>query len=93
VSHARPAPGCQDLAFRSRHALAEEAEVALEDYARAVSRAREAEALREVGDASRVSGVHVCGLEAPAGDRDLSDIEDFALELTRRGGGSGLGWG
>jgi len=83
--------------FREPVALDDPAEVALEDYARAVARAREAEAVRAAGEgsgvASTVTGVRLTGIASPPTPAMRSDIEDFARDLALRGEGSGLGWG
>jgi hypothetical protein len=92
VSHGRAAPGCFDLPFLGGYPLGESAEVALEDYARALLRCEAAEALRAVDEPSRVTGVHVCGLAAAPDREVLVDLEDFAREMAVRGGGEGLGW-
>ena len=89
---AGPAADCYDLAFVASYPLAESAEVALEDYARELARARQAEALRGGDEPSRVRGVHVCGPAATLDRRLMTDIEDFARGLALRGGGGGLGW-
>ena len=91
MSQGRPVPGCFDLPFRAALPLGESAEVALEDYARAVLRCEAAEALR-AGEPSRVTGVHVCGLPEAPTRAVLADLEDFAREMAVRGGGEGLGW-
>jgi hypothetical protein len=92
VSHGRLAPGCFDLPFLASYPLGESAEVALEDYARAVLRCEAAEALRALDEPARVTGVHVCGLAAAPSRAVLTDVEDFAREMAVRGGGEGLGW-
>jgi hypothetical protein len=92
VAIGRPAPDCYDLAFQASYPLAEPADVALEDYARELTRAREAEALRAADDPSRVRGVHVCGPAATLDGRLMTDVEDFARGLALRAGGGGLGW-
>lgn len=90
MSHEHPEPGCYDLGFASGYRIDEPAQVALEDYARALTRAREAEAVR--GNApARVSGVHVCALGTKPAPGVVRDIEDFARDLAARRGG-GLGW-
>jgi hypothetical protein len=92
LSRVRPAAGCHDLPFASGYAVDDPGEVALEDYAREVTRAREAEAVRPEGDPVRVTGVHLCGLDAPPAAALRADIEDFARDLAPRAGGGGLGW-
>jgi hypothetical protein len=78
--------------FREPVRLDDPAEVALEDYARAVARAREAEAVRAGGDGSPVTGVRLAGVASLPTPQMRSDIEDFARDLALRGEGSGLGW-
>jgi len=87
-----PEVDCFELAFQAAYPLAEPAEVALEDYARTLTRSRDTEAVRKPDDPSMVSGIHVCGLGTALTQNVLTDIEDFArgLVLPRSGG---LGWG
>ena len=92
MSRHRPEPDCYDLAFQAGYPLPEPAEVALEDYARALTRSRGAESIRAADDPSVVTGVHVCGLGAPLKRTALNDIEDFARDMALRGPGGGLGW-
>jgi hypothetical protein len=91
VSRGHARPGCLDLAFREAYPLTEAAEVALEDYARALLRGDAAEAVPTAEEPARVGGVHVCGLAEPASAAALADLEDFAREMATAGGG-GLGW-
>jgi hypothetical protein len=65
--------------------------VALEDYARELTRASAAEALVAAGETDRLLGL---ALESPLVDPQgnvLDDIEAFARELAERAG-DGLGW-
>lgn len=87
-----PSPDCYDLWFQASYPLAEPAEVALEDYTRELTRARDSEALRAADDPSRVRGIHVCGPVATIDQRLMTDIEDFARGLALNVGGGGLGW-
>ena len=65
--------------------------VALEDYARELTRAKAAEALVAEGEAGRLLGLALeAPLIAPQG-AVLEDIEAFARDLAERGG-FGLGW-
>ena len=91
MSRAHPEAGCALLSFAEPHPMDEPSEVALEDYARVLTRARAAEAVRAEGAPDRVSGVHVCGPAQPPSPPIAADIEDFARSLTvgRQGG---LGW-
>lgn len=87
-----PSRTCHDLAFRAGYAIDDPAEVALEDYARVLTRAESAEAMRSAADPSRVEGVHVCGFQALPTPQLLTDLEDFARDLAHHAGGGGLGW-
>lgn len=78
-----PGSDCLDLRFAESHDLGDSAEVALEDYARALSGSREAESIPDGSDTARVAGVHLCGAEAPA-PALAADVEDFARELARQ---------
>jgi hypothetical protein len=81
---------CRDLRFTVPLALQDGARVALEDYARVLTRAESAEVLV---DADFVCGVHVCRPSVPPPPPVLRDLEAFAEELARRGErGGGLGW-
>jgi hypothetical protein len=79
-----------DLAFQDAYPLDDPAEAALEDYARVLSRAEGAEAVR--GADMRVRGVRMLGAGGPLPSEVARDIEAFARDLATRGGGSGLGW-
>jgi hypothetical protein len=92
MSVASPGPDCHDLGFGASYAVQEPACVALEDYARELTRARATEALHPADAPLCVSGVHVCGPTAALDGCLLRDIEDFARALTVRSGGGGLGW-
>jgi hypothetical protein len=93
MSVSEPADGCYDLAFQGAYSLGEGAQVALEDYALAVTRAATAEALRASDDPGRVTGIHVCRLGATLTRVALTDIEDFARDMaTRTGASARLGW-
>jgi hypothetical protein len=92
MSRATPESDCHELTFQATYPLDEPCDVALEDYARVLTRARSAEVDRTPDDPARVRGVHVCGPRARLERRLLTDIEDFARDLALRGGGSGLGW-
>lgn len=92
MSRALPEADCHELAFQASYPVDEPADLALEDYARALTRARAAEVARAPEDPARVRGVHLCGPRAALDRGLLTDIEDFARDLALRGGGSGLGW-
>lgn len=92
MSRGSEEPGCYDVAFRAAYPLDEPAEVALEDYARALTRGRAAEAVRATDDPAMVQGVHVCGLAVALTGVVATDIEDFARSAATGPAGSGLGW-
>ena len=92
MTRTRPTAGCRDLAFQARYALGETGEVALADYARALSRADAAEVVRAADDAKAVSGLHLCGLDAALTPAVVTDVEHFARDLAMGGGSGGLGW-
>jgi hypothetical protein len=68
----------------------EAAEVALEDYARVLARARAAEAAPADAPGT-VRGVHLCGATLPLPPATVADIEGFAESLPALRAG-GLGW-
>lgn len=73
-------------------ALSEAAEVALEDYARAVTRSERAVALRDGETGACVRALRLDGL---AGEPDADarrDVLAFARALADAGQGAGLGW-
>ena len=79
------------IRFREPHTVGAFGLVALEDYARELTRARAAEAVVAPGEGERLVGLE---LEAPAiapHGSVLDDIEAFARELAERSG-DGLGW-
>ena len=71
------ANGCRDVPFAATYTLDETDEVVLEDYARVLTGAAEAEVL---WGGSEVAGLHLCGAGAPE-PAVLRDLEDFAREL------------
>ena len=92
MTRARPAAGCRDLAFHAGYAVGDEGEVALEDYARSLTRAGAVEAMRAGGDGSAVTGLHLCEVGAAPSAAAAADIEDFARDLAAGTGAGGLGW-
>ena len=92
MAHTRPEEGCYEIDFATAYPLGEAAEVALEDYARALTRARSAEAVRASDGPATVRGVHVCGMGMTLTPALLRDLEDFARSLIMGPGGGGLGW-
>lgn len=93
MPRAAPEAGCYDLAFQAAYPLGERAEVALEDYARVLTRSRGAEVVRAEDDPAMVTGIHVCGLGVALSQVTLTDIEDFARRMIAPGeDAGGLGW-
>lgn len=90
MSAANPGPRCHRLDLETAPPLSDPAEVALEDYARSVSRAASAEAVRDA--AGRVRAVHVCGLEREPEAETRRDVSDFARDLGTTAEAGGLGW-
>ena len=90
MPHLSPQPGCDHITLEAPYAAGDGAEVALEDYARTLTRARAAEALRDAGS-PEIRGVHVCGLPAELTSGQRRDITDFARSLAV-GSAGGLGW-
>ena len=79
------------IRFAAPRSIGPASVVALEDYARELTRARAAEALVAEADAERIEGLALeAPLVAPKGDV-LADIEAFARDLAEREG-PGLGW-
>jgi hypothetical protein len=89
VSHDGPLPDCGEVALPEPCPLLPTAEVALEDYARALTGARAASA---VSDREAVVAVHLCGLSSAVTAAAQKDIVDFARELRATSSGGGLGW-
>jgi hypothetical protein len=90
VSRARPGPGCVDLAFAGRYSVGPTGEVALEDYARTLTRAAAAEVLSEEGG-QEIRGVHLCAPRLRPEGALAEDVEAFARVLAEQAG-EGLGW-
>jgi hypothetical protein len=72
--------------------LSEPAEVALEDYARVVTRSARAAAVRGAEPGSPVVALRLYGREAPPEEPAWRDVVAFGRELAKAGQGSGLGW-
>jgi hypothetical protein len=89
---APPALHDAEVRFAAPYAMDASAEVALEDYARVLARAAEAEALRPEEEPPRVAGVRLVAPRAELTAGIRRDIEAFARDLADRGGGNGLGW-
>ena len=87
---ARPETDCVLVTFAMPQAMDEASEIALEDYARVVTRARAAEAVPGA-QPGVVKGVHVCGAARPVTPAMIADIEGFAGSLLAQRSG-GLGW-
>jgi hypothetical protein len=89
VNGARHDGTCAEIVF-PRSCPAAGGEVALEDYARALTGASLATALPG-GEPGHVRGVHLCSLPGPLGEGVREDVFAFARDLAGRPGG-GLGW-
>jgi hypothetical protein len=89
-----PEPGTEpcELTFGEGLALGEAGEVALEDYARVLTAALRAEAIRGQGAGDRITAVRLVAPARPPSAAQHRDIEDFARGLVMRDAGSGLGW-
>ena len=85
-----PSTGCHDLAFQDALVLDDSAEVALEDYAAALTGSPRAEAWRGEGGGG-IAGVHVCGAPAPPTPAARADIEAFGREMVSRVRSPGFG--
>lgn len=81
-----------ELAFAEGVALGDAGEVALEDYARVLTAAAGAEAVRGERAGGRVIAVRVLRPKAKPSAAERRDIEDFARGLAAESAGSGLGW-
>jgi hypothetical protein len=92
MSRQSPAPDCYDFSFAAGYPIDEPGQVALEDYARALFRARAVDGIRADDDPAAVAGVHVCGLGISPTPALLNDLEDFARSLVVHGDSGGLGW-
>ena len=92
MSLSRPEAGCVLVSFPQAHPMDEAGEVALEDYARVLTRSQAAEAVPTPGLPGMVDGVHLCGARPPLLPATIADIEGFAqsLQAGRAGGLGGL---
>ncbi len=86
-------PPALELRFKAGYPIDEPGEVALEDYARVLTRAASAEGLRDPADPLLIMGLRVWGLAAVPTPVLCTDLEDFARGLVSRAPGGGLGWG
>lgn len=89
MSRTAPAADCGEIAIDLQAVPEPAAQVALEDYARVLTRARAAEVV--TGTDGHVHAVHLCGLPAAVTADAARDVADFARELTNESRG-GLGW-
>jgi len=86
-----PQAGCVELRFGHSVRLSPAGEIALEDYARVLTRARHAEAVPDAAQPAAIAGVHLCVPE-DASATACDDIEGFAREMQPPSEGGGLGW-
>lgn len=91
MSLRRPGAACVELAFALPRAVGAAGQVALEDYARALTRAEGAEAMASPDEPGRVAGLHLCAPAEPVRGALLEDVEAFARQVAERAG-EGLGW-
>jgi hypothetical protein len=91
VARESPAGTCLEVSFGGTYRIGDAGQVALEDYARALTRAEAAEAVSAPGDPGHLSGVHLCAPAAPPREAVLAELEAFARNLAHRPG-DGLGW-
>lgn len=94
-----PSTGCRELRFAAGVTLEPAAELALEDYARVLTRARHAEVRRAAelpaasgGVPAAVVGVHLCDPEVACDGQPAADVEAFARDMAARSEANGLGW-
>ncbi len=86
-----PQAGCVELRFSRSVRLSPAGEVALEDYARVLTRARHAEAVPDAQRPEAIAGVHLCAPEESS-PTATDDIFGFAREMEPPTEGGGLGW-
>lgn len=91
MSLSRPEAGCVLVSFQKARPMDEPGEVALEDYARVLTRSQAAETVPTAGQPGMVDGVHLCGPPPPLAPSAIADIEGFAQSLLA-GRPGGLGW-
>ena len=80
-----------EIRFREPLLLGAFAQVALEDYARELTRSERSEALVAPGEGGRLLGLALDEPRTAPQGSVLEDIEAFARELQERAG-DGLGW-
>jgi hypothetical protein len=82
---------CLEVSFGGTYRIGDAGQVALEDYARELTRAEGAEAIFAPSDTRGLAGLHLCGPLVPPRGAVLEEIEAFARNLAHRAG-DGLGW-
>lgn len=85
-----PGP-CLEISFDTPYRVGEGGQVALEDYARTLTRAQDAQALLAPDDPERLAGLHLCAPAVPVEEALLEEIAAFARLVAVRAG-EGLGW-
>ncbi len=80
MSRHDPRPDCVDVALGGAHVLPPSALVALEDYARVLTRAAGASAVVSGGDEGPLRGIHLCAPELPPATV-REDLEAFVRDL------------
>jgi len=91
VADSERAEQCE-LTFGEGFALSDAGEVALEDYARVLTSALRAEAVRGGDSGLRITSVRLYGAPSPPSVDQHQDIEAFARGLAEEPSGLGLGW-
>jgi len=83
-------PDCLDVALPQPQSLDEALQPALEDYARVLLEAREANVMPAAG--RLVTGLHVCGPLRSPSEELLADLDGFARSLSAPAESARLGW-
>ena len=91
MTRERPGPDCEELRVARAYGVGPSGQVALEDFARALTQSVGAEAVPSAGDPARVEGLHLCAPAVPPSGAVREDIEAFARDVADRAG-PGLGW-
>jgi len=91
VTRESPEGVCLEVSLGATYWIGDGGQVALEDYARELTRAEGVEAIAAPGEAGRLAGLHLCAPRVPPRGAVLEEIEAFARNLAHRAG-DGLGW-
>jgi hypothetical protein len=91
VTRESPGGACLEVFLGGAYRVGDGGQVALEDYARELTRAEGAEAIPDPGEPGRLAGLHLCAPRVLPRGAVLEEIEAFARNLAHRVG-DGLGW-